>query len=217
MLRLTLITLAVAALCGMAVTGCGVRFDDGPHRSETRSLESFQRIELDGSASVTVRRGAQQVVVEGGEKVVKATTTRVQDGTLIIGGDDDATIDFGGSDVSVEITVPTLVGVSVDGSGDLDLPELDGGSLEVSVDGSGNVRGSGTLDELDATADGSGDIDLGDVTVQRATLDVSGSGDADVHVVSALDVSVSGSGDVHYAGDPSVRKDVSGSGDVERE
>jgi hypothetical protein len=202
----------------MVVSGCGVRFDNGPHTTQTRSVADFDRVEVHGSTNVTVQRGSGGTLrVEGGSERVGDVTTRVEGGTLIVEArDSSATIDFGDSDVNVTVATPTLVGARVDGSGDLSLPDLDGGRLDARVDGSGNIDGRGTLDQLDASVDGSGDLDLGDVVAQEVTVSVSGSGDAEVHAVRTLDVDVSGSGDVEYAGEPQLRKQVSGSGDVSR-
>jgi hypothetical protein len=219
MLRSTLILVAAASLSAMVLTGCGVSFSDGPHTTEARSVGSFDRVEVRGSTNVTVRRGAgRRLTVEGGERSVAGVTTRVEHGTLIVAREDESTtIDFGGDDLRVTVTTPALRAARIDGSGDLVLPELDGGSLDLRVDGSGDVRAGGRLDTLDAIVGGSGDLHLEDVEAGEVVLGVSGSGDASVHPLRTLDVQIDGSGDVDYRGDPHVRRQVSGSGDLSRD
>ncbi|MGZ4245540.1 MAG: GIN domain-containing protein [Solirubrobacteraceae bacterium] len=215
MIRATLILLTAAALALIA-TGCGVRFSDGPHTVQTRSVSSFDRVQLRGSANVVVHRGsASTLTVEGSKTRVDRVVTRVQSGTLIVDERGSSnTLDLSGDDLTVTVATPRLNAVSIDGSGDVSLPELRGGPLQVHIDGSGDVNGHGRLDALDAAVDGSGDIDMGAVRVQAARVNLSGSGDADVHAVRTLHAEVSGSGDVGYAGNPALTRDVSGSGDV---
>jgi hypothetical protein len=216
MIRTTLILTSAAAVA-LAVSACGLRIEnDGPHTVQTRTVASFDRIDLRGSANVVVTRGhSATLTVSGGRNRVRDVVTRVQSGTLVVEErNSDATLHLGGDGPTVTVTTPSLVGARLDGSGDLSVAGLTGGPLKVRVDGSGDVDAPGRLDALDAAADGSGDLDLGDVVTQQATVNLSGSGDADVHAVRALSAVVSGSGDVSYAGDPRVTRNVSGSGDV---
>ncbi len=217
MFKATLIVISTAALA-LVVCGCGVRFSDGPHTTQTRSVRAFDRVEVRGSADVVVHRGVSRTLtVAGGEHRVDDVVTRVQSGTLIVEdrGSSD-TLDLSGDQLTVTVSTPRLTEARITGSGDVSLPELDGGPLGLRVVGSGDVDGHGRLDGLDAAINGSGDIDLGDVVTRAAKVNISGSGDADVHAVRTLDAVVSGSGDVQYTGDPRLSQDVTGSGDVSR-
>jgi hypothetical protein len=215
MFRATLILLSAAVLALLAC-GCGVRFSDGPHTVQTRSIGAFDRVDLRGSANVVVHRGSgRTLTVEGGQRRVNSVVTRVQSGTLIVEDHDSSDmLDLSGDQLTVTVSVPRLTAVRIDGSGDVSLPELRGGPLQLRVDGSGDVDGHGHLDALDASVNGSGDIDLGDVAVQTGKVSISGSGDANLHAVRSLAALVTGSGDISYSGNPQLTKDVSGSGDV---
>ena len=215
MIRATLIVLTTAAVALVAI-GCGVRFSDGPHTVQTRPVAAFDRVELRGSADVVVHHGSgHTLTVAGGKTRVDNVVTRVESGTLIVDErDSSGMLDLSGDSVTVTVSAQRLDSVAIDGSGDLSLPELRGGPLQVRLDGSGDLDGHGRLDALDATVDGSGDMSMGDVTVQSARINLSGSGDADVHAVRALDAVVNGSGDIGYRGNPTLTRDVSGSGDV---
>jgi putative autotransporter adhesin-like protein len=215
MIRATLVLLTAAAVA-LVATGCGVRFSDGPHTVQARSVGGFDRLELRGSANVVIHHGyGRSLTVEGGKGRVDNVITRVQSGTLVVTERDSSnTLDLSGDNLTVTVATPRLNAVTIDGSGDVSLPELRGGPLQLRVDGSGDVDGHGRLDALDAAVDGSGDINMGDVRIGAAKIAISGSGDADVHVLHTLDAVVSGSGDVGYAGNPQLTRDVSGSGDV---
>ena len=218
MIRTTLILTSAAALA-VAVSACGLRIEnDGPHTVQTRTVGTFDRIDLRGSTNVVVTRGhSAGLTVSGGRNRVRDVITRVQSGTLVVEErDSDATLHLGGDGPTVTVSTPSLAGARLDGSGDLSVAGLAGGPLQIRVDGSGDVDAHGRLDALDAAVDGSGDLDLGDVVAQSAKVNLSGSGDADVHAVRTLSAVVSGSGDVSYAGDPRVTRNVSGSGDLSR-
>lgn len=219
MLRATkfLIAVALAIAAAIMVSGCGVHVEtDGPHTAEHRSVGAFDSIELRGSTNVVVRHGSSRtLIVKGGRHRVDDVITRVQDGTLMVQRrDSSGTIELGGDDATVTVWTPRLDAARIDGSGDLSLPQLDGGRLQLRTNGSGDVDASGRLARLDAEVHGSGDLGLGDVVAQSAAISISGSGDADVHAVRSLDATVHGSGDVRYAGNPSLTRDVSGSGGV---
>ncbi len=217
MFRATLILLTSAVLALIA-WGCGVRFSDGPHTTQTRSVSAFDRLEVRGWANVVVHRGSSRTMtVQGGEHRIGDVVTRVRSGTLIVKDRGSSnTLDLSGDQLTVTVSTPRLTEVRIDGSGDVSLPELDGGPLRLRVVGSGDIDGHGRLDALDAAIEGSGDIDLGDVVVQAGKVNISGSGDADLHAVRALDAAVSGSGDVQYTGDPRLSQHVTGSGDISR-
>jgi Putative auto-transporter adhesin, head GIN domain len=213
------LALLVASLGAFALAACGVSVEtDGSHTVQTRSVASFQRLEVHGSANVVVRRGTSRTLtVEGGKHRVHDLITRVDSGTLVVETrDSSATIDLGGGDVTVTVQTPSLNGVRIDGSGDVTAPDLAARRLAVQVNGSGDVHGAGRVDTLDAAVDGSGDLHLADLVAQDARVDIAGSGDANVHAERTLHVAVHGSGDVKYSGTPRLTKRVEGSGDVSR-
>jgi hypothetical protein len=218
MIRTTIILTSAAALA-VAVSACGLRIEnDGSHTVQTRTVGTFDRIDLRGSTNVVVTRGhSARLTVSGGRNRVRDVITRVESGTLVVEErNSDATLHLGGDGPTVTVSTPSLAAARLDGSGDLSVAGLAGGPLQIRVDGSGDVDAHGRLDALDAAVDGSGDLDLGDVVAQSAKINLSGSGDAHVHAVRTLSAVVSGSGDVSYAGDPRVTRDVSGSGDLSR-
>lgn len=216
MIRTTLI-LTSAAAAALAVSACSLHIQtDGAHTVQTRTVASFDRVDLRGSTDVVVTHGrAGTLSVSGGRNRVRDVITRVQNGTLIVAErNSGTTLDLGDDGPTVTVSTPSLVSARVGGSGDLSVAGLAGGPLTLRADGSGDVDAHGRLDSLDASADGSGDLDLGDVVAQSAAVNLSGSGDADVHAVRTLSAVVSGSGDVSYAGNPQVIRHVSGSGGV---
>ena len=118
-------------------------------------------------------------------------------------------------DLDIEIQGPALREVSLDGSGDIDLDEVDQPSLHVSIAGSGNVQGKGHVKDLDISIAGSGDAALAELLSDSATVRIAGSGNADIAPKLSADVSVTGSGDVTLHTSPEKLKTrIAGSGGV---
>ena len=148
MFRTTLILTSAAAIA-LAVSACGLRIEnDGPHTVQTRTVGTFHRVDLRGSANVVVTRGRPRTLtVSGGRNRVRDVVTRVQSGTLVVEDrNSDATLHLGGDGPTVTVSTPSLVGARLDGSGDLSMAGLAGGPLQIRVDGSGDVDAHGRLD-----------------------------------------------------------------------
>jgi Putative auto-transporter adhesin, head GIN domain len=208
--RRSLLLIPIAAL---ALAGCAIG-DDGPRTTQTRNVADFARIDNRDSVDVRLTVGEpQQLRVRAGEKVIGDVGTEVRDGTLVVTFDHDG---FGGDDVVVEASVPTLHGVKASGSGDIDVDGIGAGAFDLRSDGSADIELAGRVGRLAVDLDGSGDADLEALTAREARVDVSGSGDAEVGVAQRLDVEVDGSGDVRYHGRPALTQHVDGSGDLSR-
>jgi hypothetical protein len=223
MLRPALALVSAGLLSAMVVTGCGVRFDDGPTVSSVRSVAPFERLDLQGSPDVDVRIGDRtSVIVRGAKEDVAQVHTVVRDGTLVVDRDDHdggPTLDLGGTHLRVEVVVPRLTAAQIHGSGDvdLDLGDASASALDLAVQGSGDVSAIGTVRTLRAVVQGSGDLDLDDLRATQADVAIQGSGDANLRVDRTLHATIDGSGDIEYAGDPQVTSDLHGSGDLSRD
>jgi len=87
-------------------------------------------------------------------------------------------------------------------------------TLVSQVEGSGEIRLSGTAVSEDLKIIGSGRIKADQVNTDACVVYISGSGIADTWVNNALDVTIIGSGIVYYEGNPTVESYISGSGKV---
>jgi hypothetical protein len=190
-----------------AINGSGVS------KTEARTVGSFSKIDLSGSPDVEVTVGpATSVTVTADDNIVSIIETKVSGSTLSI----DSRSNYSSHvDVKVKITVPTLEGVSVSGSGNIHVTGLKADAMEAGITGSGNVDLNGVADQLKAHITGSGDLRADELSAKHVRVTVTGSGDATIRATEELDATVTGSGDVHYSGDPpQVHKNVTGSGDI---
>jgi hypothetical protein len=210
---------------------------------ETRTVDSFTRLNFRIPGKLYLRQGSEQkVVLEGNKDILEKIETEVEGGRLSIGrennnwrmwdwDDDDRIIAY--------VTVTTLEGLSVSGSGnvigegvlkagDLALAVSGSGSMEIevtasgdmeaNVSGSGDIRVKGSCRSLESKVSGSGKVVLAGTIAERADVSVSGSGKV-IASGSAREIrtTISGSGEVQAA-DLEVEKcdvRISGSGDVE--
>ena len=102
-----------------------------------------------------VRVGASQsVVVKADDNLIDRVTTEVKSGTLVIGNTPDSFSTK--SPMSVEVTIPRLNALTLTGSGNIVVDDIEAERLKVDLPGSGTLTGTGTATRLDVTVGGSG-------------------------------------------------------------
>lgn len=183
--------------------------------TEERSVKEFKEIESSISADIVVVIGTpQSVKVTFDDNIIDMIETEVKGGTLII--DADGSFSTRRSCV-IDITVPTLEGIEILGSGDIEVHNISGDEFTVGISGSGDMELDGAVDQLFAEISGSGEIDARELKAKDVDIEISGSGEAVVQALASLNGEVSGSGDIRYIGEPEhLRTRVSGSGSIRR-
>ncbi|MCL2156978.1 MAG: DUF2807 domain-containing protein [Methanobrevibacter sp.] len=207
--------------------------------SQERTLEGFDAIALDGIGDVKVHPGEEfKVVVTADSKIQEKIITKVEGNTLHINEDEN----FKTSDaaklknLTIDVYMPELKNVSLNGGGNIDILEGNGSELEISISGIGNVDAkkykvvnanvklSGTGDisvwatqTLNGEISGTGNIDALKGSVETANVILSGTGDISVWVSQTLKGELSGIGSILYKGNPYIKDiHVNGVGSVER-
>ena len=185
--------------------------------TEQREVSPFERIRLECSADliVTVGNDVSVSVTTDDNLQDNIITEVIRRRTLLVDSDGSYRTRRG---VLVEITVPTLTLIEVDGSGDVEITGLNNQTFEVELDGSGDIEFHGKIDELDIELHGSGQIVVDDLTSETVNIRSKGSGDIEMRgETELLEISMHGSGDIDArrlkAIDAVVR--VHGSGDAE--
>ena len=126
--------------------------------------------------------------------------------------------DYSGA-ATVYITAPSLDAVAIYGAGDFECKDyLKTSQLSLSIMGSGDID----VDNLDAglldiSIKGAGDVNLKMRNVNETRADISGSGDVEMYCTNCnlATVNISGVGDVLIKGDmKDVKKTISGVGEV---
>jgi hypothetical protein len=212
----SLIVLLLPALaCSFAGVSPSRVAGSGKVASETRQVSGFNSVELRGSADVSVTQGdAEAVVVEADDNILPLIETTVQNGRLIISTKPD--INFTTPNhVRVNVTIKSLQGLTLSGSGNVDVSSLAGQDLNIVLSGSGDITVSGAADRVDIRLPGSGNVICSGLKSRSANVTLAGSGNIAVYASESLDASLLGSGTIRYDGNPAqVSKRVSGSGTI---
>ncbi len=208
----------------------------------TQALPPFRRIDVAGTAEVTLVQGDQESVTSVAGDAGAYTAARVRDGTLHLESSGNAPwwnwlLDRG-SGRTPRITVvfrqleaiaaAGTVKVTVDGlrTPRLEISGAGGTSIEVgglaadtlAVSGAGALRArmAGTVTTQTVSISGAGEYRAADLVSRDATVTVAGAGQVVVHATHRLQASISGAGEIEYLGDPEVTERISGIGHVRR-
>ncbi len=202
--------------------------------TENRDITDFDFIECNIGADIDVRKGdTYSVTVTIDDNLMDNIRTEVSGGTLEIWAEEGFRSKDG---CRIDITVTSLEGMEVSGSGDIKIADLredefefdlsgsgdvmiigDFERLEVDLSGSGDIELVGTSATADLSISGSGDIDAREMHCDTADVRIAGSGDVKVYVRQSLYGRVSGSGDIDYWGNPKdVSSKVHGSGSIQK-
>ena len=225
---------AILAGCGIAK---GKEEDAGPATTREFQVGNFNKIELAGGYDVNVKTGSAPTVhAKGGQNVLDKLEIKVVNGVLQIGSKKRNGFNWGHhGHVTLDVTVPSLAGVELAGSGDIKVDRIAGEQFEGGIAGSGNlnidnievarlkigIAGSGgakaaagkaTSSEYEIA--GSGDIDAKGVASETAKISIAGSGGITGQATKSADVSIMGSGDVELTGGGKCNISKHGSGDV---
>jgi Putative auto-transporter adhesin, head GIN domain len=217
-MRFPLASLAVSLMIAACAAGCSSSdqvIGSGVSRDETRAVEAFHAVRLDGAPSVEVTIGQQpSVIITTDDNILPMIDTAVRDRTLVIGSHDAYSTHLG---VKITIVTPSLDAFEVNGSGNVNIKGLSGGTFRATIRGSGDLTADGSVDSISASIAGSGNLKLAGLKARSVDVSIAGSGNATVNAEESVDASIAGSGDVRYAGNPSkVHGRVAGSGRLRR-
>jgi Putative auto-transporter adhesin, head GIN domain len=220
------------------ISSCNMISGNGNIRAEKRNMGDFKSVKTSGSIDVEINSGDTYAVsAEDDDNLLPYIVTEVNDGTLDIHYKNNTSVN--NDHAKVYVTVPSLDKVIASGSADITIRDilknpqkiemsisgsgsikggLDAPAVSVDVSGSGNIDLKGRTKDFDCTVNGSGDINCGGLQSENATVKISGSGNAHVFASVHLTASTFGSGDVYYGGNPSNPEiHTSGSGSVQAE
>ncbi len=224
------------------VTSCGWRSvrGNGNITTSSRSEGSFKSVKAAGSYDVYFSQGNEnEIRIEADENIMKYIITTVENGVLRIKTRSGINL-RPSQDIKVYVKAPkfeevSLAGsgnmiaegkiistgkikLSIAGSGDIKIAEVDAPRVEVHIAGSGKAQGGGTTRDVEIHVAGSGDVEMKELKAENAEVHIAGSGNVWIYASMKLDVRVAGGGDIHYYGNPSdVKSKMAGSGNLIKE
>ena len=167
---------------------------NGDVETETREMSEFTRVANEGQFDVYIIQSDEyNVTIEAESNLVGRIRTRMNGNTLEIDTRDNLKPT---KPMKLYIRTPDVHGVSLSGSGIIDLGQIVTTSLDVRLSGSGEIRG--------------------EVEAEDVYLSISGSGASNLVLHSnTLETSISGSGDMYFEGaGNSASFNISGSGSI---
>ena len=97
---------------------------------------------------------------------------------------------------ALELVLPgrALNQFTLNGTGHLVFENINQRRLEIKLNGRGDVRGTGTAEDVNLRIAGSGDAYLGGLAIQRVRVRIAGNGDAELAPEDNADIRIAGSG-----------------------
>jgi putative autotransporter adhesin-like protein len=224
-IRKAAIMLALALLLAASADPASARFRfsfgddriDGSGDMETRSfdLEDFDSIQLDGGMDLNISFGrTTSVEVTLDDNLMDNLILEVAGGRLLIDWEESCDTD---RDTHMDIVLPKLESLVINGAGDVDIRGMKADSFEFDLSGACDLDIEGKVDYLEIDLHGAGDINARDLEAKEVECYVSGAGDVDLTVSEKIDARISGVGKISYWGDPEDAKTrVSGIGVIDR-
>ncbi|HWK75744.1 MAG TPA: head GIN domain-containing protein [Povalibacter sp.] len=212
---------AIAAVLAatLALAACDSEIGTGPRQTETREVEPFDAINLEGAVRLEIELGSPvSLTVEGRESSVQSLQTQVRDHTLFVKSDRRDWITIGrAAHVKLRITLPKLVTLNLQGGNDVQITGLDGGDVKFRLEGGTLLKAAGQVDSLNVALLGAGHADLNDLIADEVKITVDGVGSVLVHPKRSLDATMNGVGAIFYTGNPSeVSTHMNGLGTIAR-
>lgn len=210
--------LPIITLVGLtSILACSNNDDisgSGDLTTEIRQVPSFNAIENEGAMDIYVVVGEEQSVeVIGDDNILRYLETEVEDNELSIELEDGR--NYNNIDIEVFITVPSLRSIENEGSGQVEIENINSTTtFQVDNEGSGNIQLSGLASRLELENEGSGDIMAFDLNTQISKISLEGSGNVEISCSDLLEVEIEGSGNVYYLGSPEINSEIQGSGAV---
>lgn len=212
----------VAVLCAffpllaLCLAGCGQPSERVRHE-QVRELSAFHAISLKGAAQIEITVGApQSVTVRGTSGALERLTTEVREGTLHVASKPGRWLMPGrGGRLSLQIAVPQLDSLRLEGGNDVRLSGYEGGTTRLEVLGATRLVASGRVDELVVHLAGAGDVDLAELAAGSVDVSVEGVGSVVVNPIERLNATMNGVGAILYTGTPAqIRTKMNGLGTI---
>ena len=207
-MHIVLKTTLAAFAVGTALLAIDDSQADTPEKriTEQRSVGAFSAIELSGPYDVTIdAQGRSGLRLSGQRKQLDGVEVFVRGDTLVVRPAQSRVFQFGFNKrretVTIDIGTPQLNSLTMSGSGDVTLAQVNGERIALQVDGPGDLQASGAVRDLALRVSGSGDADLQRVRASKVELTMSGPGDVRLADIDQdLQARLSGSGDLDADG-----------------
>jgi hypothetical protein len=231
-----------AALFTITFTSChfgsGKRISgNGVVKSETRSVGSFNSIDVSGSIDVYVKQDSiASVRIEADENLLEYVHINVDGGTLEIQEENGFNLEST-KGIKVYVSGPSLnhfeasgacgiysenkisdsseIGIHASGASSIKM-ELDAPKVKAELTGASHAGLNGKTKTFSADASGASGIKCFELMAEETDVEVSGASHAEVFASLKLDAHASGASSVKYKGNATVTQEASGASSVKK-
>jgi len=213
--RLTLFLTALVIFTGCSLNLNGIR-GSGTFKTESRVVTTFSSISFKSVGKLKIQQtGNESLMIIAEDNILPTLESRVSDQTLYISIANTSSINPTEL-IEFVVEVKSLENLNAKGVGSIEIKDIQGKRLAVSLDGVGSIAIVGNVDVLDLELNGVGSFDGQALKTKQAQVRNKGVGSAVVNVSEQLDASVSGLGSIEYVGSPQVTESVKGMGSIKK-
>ncbi len=236
-LNLSALVLVVISLQSCSLFNSNCTEIEGDVVTRTIDYNSFNELEIDVPAQVTVSEDENQSVtftgpsdlldlLEADSGVIGSTLKLEIDGCveyqeeelqIVIVANSLSKISVNGAadiESSSALAASTNLELVVDGAAEINLDLDNKETLDLKVDGAASVELSGNCTKQTIDVIGSGDITNRTLTTSETQINIDGAGQIQVNASEMLDVTISGAASVCYDGNPTITQEISGAGSI---
>lgn len=206
---------------------------DGARITESRTVTEFTRVSLNVDADVYLHQGGtHDVSITAQENIIAEITTEIAGEVLEI---HNTTCLRQEKTIRIDVTLPTLAGLEVDGPGDVygESP-FTASEMDIMIQGKGGIELTANADKFNVELGGSGNATLdlqGDLVISKvkgtgdlhlsgaglyhnSTVNASGNLNAFEFISDHTDLIMKGAGDANVHADSILTVDILGTGNV---
>lgn len=191
------IAMLILAVILIALSAGFMRAHAGVVANENRPVDAqVVNIVMSGSIDLVLQQASTpSMLIKGDASMLSRVTSKIEGNTLFLGT--RGLIITTRQPLIVELSLPNLEKLQMQGSGDSNVKGFRGNILNMETRGSGDLRFEGEYQQVKATSTGSGDIKLVVLNNDKLDITLQGSGDAFIKGQSKiLNAKLSGSGDL---------------------
>jgi len=187
--------------------------DSGKMESKSCPIKKFSSLNMKSIANLEVKVGKKlSCKINADKNIIKLINFNVDDGELVIDSEGSFSTQ---NEIKIVIGTPSLRGLKSNGASDIQVSGLKEKLFKIKMNGSGTLKGSGTVANLEVKSNGSAEIDLTSLKATNALIDAKGASEIKVFVTGSLNGKAGDSAEITYKGNPkSVKKKVTGAGDL---
>ncbi len=178
----------------------GCLHGNGIMKKTRRDLKNFNKILVDGIFNLNIRQQKDfKVEVSCDENLYKYIQTQVVNGRLEINANKSICPKH---PVDIHIGLPEFSELNAQGTDDIIITDLKNDKFLAIIDGSSDMKITGSTGQFTAKLNGSGDLDASGFHAEKVFIASCGAGDAIVHAAKEVNAVLDGAGDITYIGSP---------------